>query len=717
MKFSTKLFLLTLGSNLAAAILYLVSISVIYGPFISASSLVMLTAGLIALVVTPYSLLVRRECGAVDRALAARAGGAAGGSAGGSAGGRAEAATTLSIDRAHRRLSLMSIWAQNAAVLLAFAIGYSVFQSSATAVFTLSFAREYFALMAPFLLASVVQLLSMGLLFADARSKLRIESLSTPRGFSLGSKTMAMALSLVLLVFSGMISIAQIAPSRIYWENGISMTRLGFKALPTKAEKAAALVAMMDSSDAFIAKAREYNEGVRAYLSSLPPDEIPDAYFNDFYPAQQFKSPLVGAFERSSDAVVRSSFLLLLLVLPLCVAILLLFSLQFRSQVSGLRASMRDMGEHGGDFERRLPVTSIDEIGGLTEDFNAILARRGYEFEEMRRLAGQVGVSESLVEASISTVSSQVASLIERTEVVYRAASGQEALVTDAETQLAGFIEAEAELGTSLAAQNEAVLSIAESLLRITAENGSVVAATRESEELSARLLGESRSGSVSIRESVRATAELREAAGGIVVSVASLADIAERTNLLAMNASIEAAHAGQAGRGFAVVAQEIRKLAESAGKSAGEMRSIAARMNATIELAAGFNAEVDRSFASIGAGIEESHDLTAGIAQSMRTGSEGLETIGKVSEELRLSAGRLRALAESQTEKRGRLGEATKRTGLSSAEIRASADGQRQNAAEIGRTIRDLEKASEGSSQVGHSLRSLAGLVGEEER
>jgi methyl-accepting chemotaxis protein len=123
---------------------------------------------------------------------------------------------------------------------------------------------------------------------------------------------------------------------------------------------------------------------------------------------------------------------------------------------------------------------------------------------------------------------------------------------------------------------------------------------------------------------------ELKEMSGRVGRFLTQISGIARRTNLVALNAGIEAARAGEAGRGFAVVAVEIRSLAESSAKAAGEITSILTEVQERL----------DEVTAAIGANraLEESVELTRSAG----------EVFARIRDELEQNSGMLAALGDS---------------------------------------------------------------------
>jgi methyl-accepting chemotaxis protein len=287
-----------------------------------------------------------------------------------------------------------------------------------------------------------------------------------------------------------------------------------------------------------------------------------------------------------------------------------------------------EMAEGDGDLRGRLDLRSKDELGKISSSFNKLVQKLAAIISGLR----SVGEKGGSIGSELATSSEELSSTIEemgRTIDAMRdkiAAQSDEAAASNAEVKK--IKEAIGRLGELIDEQAGSVSESSASIEEMLASIKSIEAVTASKKSVSDRLTSLAREGESSMNSTVSEIDEIEKSAKTIFDLVSMIDDIASRTNLLAMNASIEAAHAGQYGKGFAVVAGEIRKLAVN---TVVNSKNISESLGTIVEKITKTSETSKRTGKAIGEMIAGIMDVSGGMNETllgMRELSVGSERI-----------------------------------------------------------------------------------------
>ena len=274
---------------------------------------------------------------------------------------------------------------------------------------------------------------------------------------------------------------------------------------------------------------------------------------------------------------------------------------------------------HGeGDLTQRIHLSQRDEVGLLAHRFNAFLERLHSTISEVVETAA--GTRHGVIEAS---------DLAQQTRSVLQSQSQEIDLVATACTQMHATAAEIAESAQQALTATQGAEAAAQQGLQVVAQT----------DQAMQHLMQEMSQTKPKVEALARNSTNINQ-----ILSV--ITAIAEQTNLLALNAAIEAARAGEQGRGFAVVADEVRKLAEKSARSASEIDTITAALNAqsvsvrrsieagvsllnssqsavaavasVLEATSGSVAEVDRGLDEIAAATEQQHHFSGDVEHNI---------------------------------------------------------------------------------------------------
>lgn len=335
-----------------------------------------------------------------------------------------------------------------------------------------------------------------------------------------------------------------------------------------------------------------------------------------------------------------------LFVLAALAAIIFLISLgitgyfitQFISKpVIRMTSLLREICEdqEGMNVTTRIEVKNRDEIGQMAAFFNLTLDRLSSLLKVMKKQAGvlsEIGLDLSAnmdeTAASIYQISTNIQNI--KTQTINQSASVIETNSTM--EQITRNIEKlDENIDQQAVSVTESSSAIEEMLANIASVSNTLVENAENVRELS--LVSEDgRSALTEVSANIRVIAKESE---DLMEISSVISEIASQTNLLSMNAAIEAAHAGDSGRGFAVVADEIRKLAESSGS---QSKTISTTLRKIIKAMTEITSATDKvltQFEDINSRINSVSEREQGIKNAMDEQGAGSEEILKAISQL----------------------------------------------------------------------------------
>ena len=340
-----------------------------------------------------------------------------------------------------------------------------------------------------------------------------------------------------------------------------------------------------------------------------------------------------GVQSQIREAAGVSVFILILAILFLvfCCRIMLV------RPIRGAVNMLKEISEGEGDLTKTLHVSGEDEIGMMAHYFNRTLERIKNMVINIRKQAMALSDIGSELASNMTQTAAAMNQIRSNTQNVKDRVVSQSASVTETNMTMEQVTENINKLNSHVEKQSSAVSQSSAAIEEMIANIQSVTNTLQRNTENVKDLNEASEIGRTGLSEVASDIQQISRESESLLEINSVMQNIASQTNLLSMNAAIEAAHAGESGRGFAVVADEIRKLAESSSEQSKTISDVLRKIKNAIDKIMKSTDNVLQKFEAIDNGVKTVSEQEGSIRNAMEEQAHGsnqvLNAIGQVSD------------------------------------------------------------------------------------
>lgn len=324
----------------------------------------------------------------------------------------------------------------------------------------------------------------------------------------------------------------------------------------------------------------------------------------------------------------------ILIISVIIISIILIITAQFSIYISlrplgKVEKRIVDISSGNADLTKRIPVLTNDEVGTLTGGFNKFVEKLQNIMMDLKASRVELDESEGTLHLGLEDTSLAITEILDKVNQVHSQLSNQVACVDETSSAVnqisTNIASLEKMIETQSAGVTQASASVEEMIGNIGSVNTSVAKMASSFEELEKHV----RDGNEQQAEVNERISQIEAQSEMLLEANEAIASIASQTNLLAMNAAIEAAHAGDAGKGFSVVADEIRKLSETSAEQSRTIGEQLAKIKESIGSVVSVSASTIETFGSVTSSIKSTDQLVRQIKSAMEEQQEGSRQIG----------------------------------------------------------------------------------------
>lgn len=360
------------------------------------------------------------------------------------------------------------------------------------------------------------------------------------------------------------------------------------------------------------------------------------------------------------DEYIKNGLICIALNFATGFGLLLIVCLEMKNRIFKVTKIVEEL-EQSGDLSKRINISIDDDIGILTSTQNALMEKLTETIVSLKNETENVSSAAKVLGSSSQKSLDALDSMKISVEEIREADKKTAEIINSTYADIESLKDSAEQVEHQILNQNQAVERASASIEEMTGNIASISETTKKADGISEDLRKTTEKGVKAIFSAEEAISLIEESSIEVSKAVEKIKEISSKTNLLAMNASIEAAHAGEAGKGFAVVAAEVRELSNTSAANVKTVFENISEMGEKIKNGVTAMKEAKTAFTSIDSGVVQTADIVRQIAQSVEEQRIGTNETLSATQQVVESIASLKELAVSQRQHTDNVFENTK--------------------------------------------------------
>ena len=408
-----------------------------------------------------------------------------------------------------------------------------------------------------------------------------------------------------------------------------------------------------------------------------------------------------GMPELSAHDLAKGYGILIFILICQTVLLYIFLGILQKRQMKDLHRKMADMADGSGDLTKQIKILEIDDLAVVISHFNQFIGNMREKLLTIENATSRVTHSSETLFDELQNTSAATEEMVASVEQINRTTGNRTSLVEQTGENLRSMIESLNQVKNSVDTQATFVEQTSSAINQMAASIQSVTQATGKANDLSNHLSDAASAGGKAVNDSIAAVKDVETSSEEVNNLVSTITKIASQTNMLAMNAAIEAAHAGDAGRGFAVVAEEVRNLAENSSNSAKLITDQIQQMVGVVNNGVQMSEKAGDALGRVLGDINQTTEVINGIALAMDEQNAGATEILNSITSLVEATQKIKKISQDEMDKNEDMQKSIDQIIQAFQEIRLATEEQTQGTKDMIQTVSQLQEVAQDNQDV----------------